>query len=101
MRTPHYFTFTKDDLDTKVNPPLGKKEDILAIKEGLSDETIDVIASDYAPPPRKTGIAGFKSFIPLSYGLVSEGVLSKKQLKEKLCLNPKKIMESGGYKLEI
>jgi len=98
---PHYFTFTKNDLDTKVNPPLGKKDDILAIKKGLSDGTIDVIASDYAPLPRKTGIAGFRSFLPLSYGLVLEGVLSEKQLKEKLYINPKKIIESSGYKLEI
>jgi dihydroorotase len=98
---PHYFTYTKNDLDTKVNPPLATKEDVLAIKEGLADGTIDVIASDYAPLPRKTGIAGFRSFLPLSYGLVLEGVLSEKQLKEKLFLNPKRIIESGGYKLEI
>jgi len=98
---PHYFTFTKNDLDTKVNPPLGKKDDILAIKKGLSDGTIDVIASDCASLPRKTGIAGFRSFLPLSYGLVLEGVLSEKQLKEKLYINPKKIIESSGYKLEI
>ncbi len=98
---PHYFTYTKDDLDTKVNPPLGKKEDVFAIKEGLKDGTIDVIVSDYAPLPRKTGVAGFRSFIPLSYGLVLEGVLSEKQLKEKLYLNPKKIIKSGGYKLKI
>jgi dihydroorotase len=98
---PHYFTYTKDDLDVKVNPPLGKKEDILAIKEGLSDGTIDIIASDYAPLPRKTGIAGFRSFLPLSYGLVMKGVLSEKQLKEKLYLNPKKIIENSGYKLKI
>jgi len=98
---PHYFTYTKGDLDTKVNPPLASKEDILAIKEGLTDGTIDVIASDYAPLPRKTGIAGFRSFLPLSYGLVLEGVLSEKQLKEKLFLNPKKIIESGEYKLKL
>ncbi len=98
---PHYFTYTRDDLATKVNPPLTSKEDILAIKEGLADGTIDVIASDYAPLPRKTGIAGFSSFIPLSYGLVLERVLSEKQLKEKLFLNPKKIIKRGGYKLEI
>jgi len=98
---PHYFTYTRDDLDTKVNPPLGKKEDILAVKEGLADGTIDAIVSDYAPLPRKTGIAGFKSFLPLSYGLVLEGVLSEKQLKEKLYLNPKRIIKSGGYKLRI
>lgn len=98
---PHYFTYTKDDLDTKVNPPLASKEDILAIKEGLADGTIDVIASDYAPLPRKTGIAGFKSFLSLSYGLVLEGTLSEKQLKEKIFLNPKKIIKSGGCKLKI
>jgi len=98
---PHYFTYTRDDLDTKVNPPLSSKEDILAVKEGLADGTIDVIVSDHAPLPRKTGIAGFRSFLPLSYGLVLEGVLSEKQLKEKLFLNPKKIIESNGYELKI
>lgn len=98
---PHYFTYTKDDLNIKVNPPLASKEDILAIKEGLVDGTIDVIASDYAPLPRKTGIAGFRSFLSLCYGLVLAGILSEKQLKEKLYLNPKKIIKSGGYKLRI
>lgn len=98
---PHYFTYTREELNTKVNPPLALKEDILAIKEGLSDGTIDVIVSDYAPLPRKTGIAGFRSFIPLCYGLVLEGVLSEKQLKEKLFFNPKRIIENAGYKFKI
>jgi len=98
---PHYFTYTKKELNTKVNPPLGSKEDVFEIRKGLSDGTIDVIASDYAPLPRKTGIAGFKSFLPLSYGLILGGTLSEKQLKEKLYLNPKKIIERGGYKLKI
>jgi len=96
---PHYFTYSKEELDTKVNPPLGSKEDVAAIRKGLADGTIDVISSDYAPLPRKTGIAGFRSFLPLSYGLVLEGVLTKLQLKEKLYLNPKKIIEKGGYKI--
>ena len=98
---PHYFTYSKEDLDTRVNPPLAGKEDILAVKQGLAEGTIDVIASDYAPFPRKTGIAGFRSFIPLCYGLVLEGVLTKRHLKEKLFLNPKKIIEKGSYKLKI
>lgn len=91
---PHYFTFLKDDLDIKVNPPLGTKEDVDAVREGLCDGTIDVIASDYAPLPRVTGIAGFRSFIPLSYGLVLEGIITKEQLMEKLYVNPKKIIMS-------
>jgi len=96
---PHYFTYTSLDLDVKVNPPLGSREDISAIRQGLADGTIDVIASDFAPEPRLTGIAGFRSFLPLCYGLVLQGVLSEAQLKEKLFLNPKKIIESSGYKI--
>ena len=73
----------------------------LALKKGLRDGTIDVIASDYAPLPRKTGLAGFRTLIPFSYSLVLEGVLTKSQLKERLFLNPKKIIEKGGYKIKI
>ncbi len=98
---PHYFSFTKQDLEVKVNPPLATEEDIFAIKQGLADGTIDVIASDYAPKPRKTGISGFKSFLPLSYSLVLEGIISEKQLKEKLFINPQKIIGSGGFKLNL
>ena len=98
---PHYFSYTKYELETKVNPPLATKNDLVAIKEGLADGTIDVIASDYAPLPRITGIAGFRAFLPLSYGLVLEGVLTEKQLKEKLFDNPKRIIESGGYRLNL
>ena len=98
---PHYFTYSYHDLDVKVNPPLASQEDVVAIKEGLRDGTIDVIASDYAPEPREIGIAGFKSLIPLSYGLVLEGILTREQLKEKLYINSKKIIESGGYDFKI
>lgn len=95
---PHYFAYTKDDLDTKVNPPMAEREDLIAIRQGLADGTIDVIASDYAPLPRLTGIAGFRAFLPLCYGLVLNGVLTPQQLKEKIFLNPKKVIESGGQK---
>lgn len=72
---------------------------MLTIRRGLADGTIDVIASDYAPEPRKTGIAGFRAFLPLCSGLVLDGTLSAKQLKEKLYFNPKRIIESGGCNL--
>ncbi len=98
---PHYWAFSRDDLDTKVNPPLGTEEDNAALKEGLKDGTIDAIVSDYAPKPRITGIAGRRSFLPLCYGLVLEGVLSVTELKDKLFTNPKRIIESGGYKLNL
>lgn len=90
---PHYFTYTKDELETKINPPLASRKDLEAIRESLHDDTIDVIASDYAPKPRKTGIAGFRSLIPLSYGLVMQGILTEEQMWKKLSENPEKIIE--------
>jgi len=96
---PHYFTYTKDDLETRVNPPLAEREDLIALRRGLADGTIDVIASDYAPLPRISGIAGFRAFVPLCYGLVLSGILTKEQLKEKIYLNPKKLIESSGQKV--
>lgn len=97
---PHYFSFTTDDLKVKVNPPLGNTEDVLAVRRGLADGTIDVIASDFAPKPRVTGIAGFRSLISLSYGLVLAKILTERQLREKLYLNPLKIIRNNvGIKI--
>jgi dihydroorotase len=98
---PHYFTWSRKDLDKKVNPPLASRRDVQAVRDGLADGTIDVIASDYAPLPRITGIAAPDLFIPISRGLVLQGVLSEEQLKEKLFTNPKMIIKSTGYKLNL
>ncbi len=51
---PHYFSLTEDavtgyNTNAKMNPPLRTEEDREAIIAGLSDGTIDVIASDHAP----------------------------------------------------
>lgn len=93
---PHHFTFTKYELETKVNPPLGEKKDVRALRKALKDGIIDVISSDYAPVPRRTGIAGFRSFVPLCCGLVLSGVLTINELEKLLFLNPLRIIESGG-----
>jgi len=52
--TPHHFTLTDRevtgyDTGTKVNPPLRTLEDVNAVRQGLRDGTIDVIATDHAP----------------------------------------------------
>lgn len=98
---PHYVTWSREEMDKKVNPPLATKKDVQAVREGLADDTIDAIASDYAPHPRITGFAIPDLFIPISHGLVLQGILSEEQLKEKLFINPKRIIESGGYKLNL
>ena len=104
---PHYFSLTEDavknyDTNAKVNPPLRTKKDIEAIKEGLKDGTIDVIATDHAPHHRDeklkefdlapSGISGLETALGLSLKLVDEGVLTINQLAEKMSLNPARIL---------
>src|SRR6056297_1875371 len=52
--TPHHLTLTDETVkgfnpDTKVNPPLRSKDDVEALKNGLKEGIIDVIATDHAP----------------------------------------------------
>ena len=52
--TPHHLMLTEDlvrgyDPTFKVNPPLRRKEDTIALREALLDGTIDVLGTDHAP----------------------------------------------------
>lgn len=54
--TPHHLYFTEDQATSydprfKVNPPLRRREDVDALREGLVDGTIDIVATDHAPHP--------------------------------------------------
>lgn len=104
---PHYFSITEDAVEgyntnAKVNPPLRRQEDMEAIRKALKDNTIDVIATDHAPHHSDeklgefdlapSGISGFETSIGLSMKLVDDGVLTLKQLIEKMALNPSKIL---------
>jgi len=105
---PHYFSITEEavegyDTNAKVNPPLRTQRDVDAIKEGLRDGTIDVIATDHAPHHRDeklrefdkapSGISGLETALSLSLKLVHDGILTMSQLLEKMALNPVRIMK--------
>ena len=54
--TPHHLLLTDElvrgyDPRYKVNPPLRRDEDVQAVREGLADGTIDIVATDHAPHP--------------------------------------------------
>jgi len=104
---PHYFSIKEDavkgyNTNAKVNPPLRAEKDIKAIKKGLKDGIIDVIATDHAPHHRDeklrefddapSGISGLETALGLSLKLVEEGILTMNQLIEKMTINPAKIM---------
>jgi dihydroorotase len=55
---PHHLLLTDDLAATydpiyKVNPPLRSATDVEALREGLADGTIDVVATDHAPHPHE------------------------------------------------
>ena len=52
--TPHHLLLTDElvagyDSVFKVNPPLRTEADVMALREGLADGTIDIVATDHAP----------------------------------------------------
>ncbi|MEY9213053.1 dihydroorotase [Thermobifida halotolerans] len=54
--TPHHLLLTDELAESydpvyKVNPPLRTAEDVEALREGLADGTIDIVATDHAPHP--------------------------------------------------
>lgn len=108
---PHYFTLSEDSLlnyntNAKMNPPLRTKEDVIAIKEALSDGTIDVIASDHAPHTEDEknttlddapfGIIGLQTSLPLTLKLYNEKRLSLTDIARLMSLNPAKILNLGN-----
>jgi len=110
--TPHHFSLTDEivgsfDTATKVNPPLRSEADVRAVKEGLRDGTIDVIATDHAPHTVEEkdveynyapfGIVGLETAVGLAFGgLVRPGVLSPEELIMKMSVNPARILGLEG-----
>ncbi|WP_173051379.1 dihydroorotase [Nitrospira sp. KM1] len=102
---PHHFTITEEavrgyDTCAKMNPPLRTWSDVQAIKEGLRDGTIDVIATDHAPHATQEkqqgfteapfGIVGLETALSLTLALVEERVLTLESAVDKLSSAPAK-----------
>lgn len=113
---PHYFTLTDESLTVldpvfKMNPPLRRSTDVLAIKAGLADGTLDAIATDHAPHSRReknvefesaaNGIIGLESALPLILELVREGVLSPLEAIAKVSCNPAGILRVPAGALTV
>lgn len=105
---PHHFILSTedipcDDANYKMNPPLRKKEDVKALKEGLRDGIMDVISTDHAPHSAEEksrgfekapfGIVGLETSAALTYTeLVLGGYLTPMQMAEKMSYNPAKVL---------
>lgn len=111
---PHYFSLDHNavigyDTNAKVNPPLRSSNDVKAIKKGLAEGVIDVIATDHAPhsPLEKDlefdsaafGMIGLETALPLTLKLVREGMLELPEAIRKLSYNPAGILGIPGGRL--
>tara|TARA_B000000460_G_scaffold10143_1_gene7291 strand:+ start:1 stop:1107 length:1107 start_codon:yes stop_codon:yes gene_type:complete len=113
---PHHFTLTDEavrgyDTNTKMSPPLRTISDVDAIKKGLKDGTIDIIATDHAPHDIVDkqveyqnacfGIVGLETALPLSLKLVDEKILSMSELIKKLTSTPAGIFNLSSGNLSL
>jgi dihydroorotase len=112
---PHYFSLDHSvliDFDTnaKMYPPLREPKDVEAIKRGLSEGIIDVIATDHAPhsalekdvefDQAAFGIIGLETALPLTLKLVRDGMMDIPSAIAKLSYNPATILSIKGGTIE-
>jgi dihydroorotase len=95
----------------KVNPPLRTSSDVEALRSGLVDGTIDVIATDHAPHPKESkdtdwasaafGMVGLESAYSIAQQvLIDSGASNYERLAEVLSLNAASIsglQNQGDY----
>jgi dihydroorotase len=114
---PHHFTLTHErcegyDTNAKMNPPLREAEDREAIRRGLKDGTIDVIATDHAPhhydakerefDDAPNGIIGLETALGLAVSeLVETGLLTLPELVARMSTLPARIFGLPGGTLSV
>lgn len=104
---PHYLTFSENDIQEhgrfKMNPPIRSIEDREALRQGIIDGTIDVIATDHAPhsllekskglEKSAMGVVGLETVFSAVYTtMVKSGLISIERLIELMAINPRKIL---------
>ncbi|MBQ6815675.1 MAG: dihydroorotase [Clostridia bacterium] len=102
---PHYLVLSDSNLQEhgrfKMNPPLRSYSDMQALLEGVTDGTVDMIATDHAPhscEEKSKGLSGSAfgvvgletAFAVMNTHLVKKGVITLEKLVELMCLNPRK-----------
>lgn len=113
---PHYFTLTDDklfsrDADYRMNPPLREQADVDAITEAVCDGTIDCIVTDHAPHAADekedflkapNGVVGMETSLAATVTmLLNTGKITRVQLVNLMCVNPRKILGIEGGTLSV
>lgn len=105
--TPHHLLLTDEVVESydpvfKVNPPLRTKKDVEALREGLADGTIDIVATDHAPHAQEAkdcewnaaafGMLGLETAFSIVYStMVKSGLMSLESLVQRMSSVPAEI----------
>lgn len=111
--TPHHLLLTEDlvrnyDARYKVNPPLRRESDVLALRQAVAEGIIDIIATDHAPHPLEAkecewdsaafGMVGLESALSVvQTALVDTGLASWSDVQELLSQRPAEIGRLNGH----
>jgi dihydroorotase len=105
--TPHHLLLTDEsalsyDPIYKVNPPLRTQRDVEALREGLADGTIGIVATDHAPHPAEAkecewqeaafGMLGLESALAIiNQTMVATGLMSWEAVADRMSYAPARI----------
>lgn len=108
--TPHHLLLTDDLARTydpvyKVNPPLRTETDVMALRKGLADGTIDIVATDHAPHPAESkecewqeaafGMLGLETALSIvTLTMIESGLMTWPEVADRMSVAPARI---GGY----
>lgn len=109
--TPHHLLLTDELVENydpiyKVNPPLRREKDVMALREGLAEGVIDIVATDHAPHPAENkdcewqaaafGMVGLETALSVVIQTMIESKLMDwNQLVDRMSIKPAQI---AGYK---
>jgi dihydroorotase len=110
--TAHHLLLTEDLAESydpvyKVNPPLRKADDVIALREALVEGTIDMIATDHAPHPKESkdtdwasaafGMIGLEfAYTAAQQVLIDSGASNLERLAEVMSIAPARISGLKG-----
>jgi dihydroorotase len=111
--TPHHLLLTEERVVSfdplfKVNPPLRREEDTLALREAVASGVIDIVATDHAPHPSESkdcsfpegafGMVGLESALAVVLAtLVEPGLVTFQDVARIMSVAPASIGRVAGY----
>ena len=108
--TPHHLLLTDElvanyDPVFKVNPPLRTENDVIALRKGLADGTIDIVGTDHAPHPTEDkdcewqsaafGMVGLETALSVVVkAMIETNLMNWEDLVDRMSIAPARI---AGY----